>query len=241
MRCALVVLALLASAGNGAAQVVSGTLVEAGSRVPLRGGVVTLLGEDSAAVAELRTDSAGAFVFTLPGGGKYRLRAEQAGFRAATSPVLAIGALDTLQVEFSLARDVVVLEPLVVKARSRRLTAAARRFYDRAESGGGGGIFITREEIERTHPGRTTDLLRRVPGVQTTALLGGSRVTVRGGCVPTVYLDGQRVQGLRSIDDLVQPLDVEGIEVYRAAHEAPVEYGGLQAGCAVVLIWTRIE
>lgn len=240
MRCAILLLALLAFATSGAAQIVSGTLVETGSATPLRGGTVSLLDDDSVRVAESRTDSLGAFTLIIPGAGKFRLRAEHAGYLAATSPVLSLGSLDTLQVEFSLARDVVVLEPLVVKARSRRLTAAARRFYDRA-SNNTGGTFITREEIERSHPLRTTDLFRSIPGVQTTPMLGGSNVTVRGGCRPTVFLDGTRVNGYRSIDDLVQPMNLEGVEVYRAAHQAPVEYGGLQAGCAVVLLWTRIE
>lgn len=241
MRHALILLlGLLASASTLRAQAISGTLLDADSRAPLPGGVMTLIGADSAVLAQSPTDSAGAFSFTLPGRGSYRLRAAQPGYHAATSPALSIGASDTLQVEFSLARNIVVLEPLVVRARSRRLTSAARRFYERAESSAF-GTFITRAEIERTHPLHTTDLFRRIPGVNTTPVLGGQAVTIRGSCRPTVYVDGVRVDGYRSIDDLVQPLDLEGLEVYRAAHEAPVEYTGFRAGCAVVLIWTRIE
>lgn len=240
MRCLLLLLVLLAVPTRGVAQIISGTLLETGSAAPLREGVVSLLDEDSVSVAASRTDSLGAFALAIPRAGTYRLRAEHAGYLAAASPPLSLGSLDTLQVEFSLARDVVVLEPLVVTARSRRLTAAARRFYDRAGTSAG-GTFITREEIERQHPLQTTDLFRSIPGVQTTPMMGGSGVTVRGGCRPTVFVDGIRVNGYRSIDDLVQPMDLEGVEVYRAAHQAPVEYGGLRAGCAVVLLWTRIE
>jgi len=241
MRSALFfLLGLLALASPLRAQLLSGTLMEAESRAILPGGVVTLLDRDSAVVAQLRTDSAGAFSFTLAKHGSYRLRGEQPGYRTAVSPELALGVQDTLEVEFSLARNEVVLEPLVVRARNRRLTAAARLFYQRAEAGGF-GTFITREDIEKAHPARTTDLFHRIPGVRMTEMMGGSDVTIRGGCRPTLYVDGIRVDGYRSIDDLVQPLDVEGLEVYRSAHTAPAEYTGLLAGCAVVLVWTRIE
>jgi TonB-dependent starch-binding outer membrane protein SusC len=241
MRRALVLLiGLLASAPALSAQIISGTLIEAESDTPLPGGVMTLLDADSVAVAQLRTDSVGAFSFTLQRRGSYRLRAEQLGFRAATSPALSIGSLDTLRVEFSLARDAVVLEPLVVKARNRRITAAARRFYDRAESSAF-GTFITREDIERTHPIRSTELFNRIPGVHTSPMMGGNSVTIRGNCRPTVFVDGIQVNGYRSIDDLVQPLELEGVEVYRSAYQAPVEFTGLRAGCAIILLWTRIQ
>lgn len=240
MRCAVVSLVLLALAAPARAQVVSGTLLESESRAPLVGGVVSVLGEDSATFVQVRTDSTGGFTFLLPGGGQYWLRAAHEGYQPAMSPRLSLGGLDTLQVEFSLARDLVVLEPLVVKARSRRITQAARRFYDRAENNAG-GTFITREEIERVNPLQTTELLRRIPGAQSTQLMGGNAISVRGGCVPSLFIDGMHVRDYRSIDDYVRPVDVEGMEVYRAAHMAPVEYQGLRAGCAVVLVWTRIQ
>lgn len=240
MRCILLLLSLLLPASALPAQIISGTLMEDESRVPLGGGSVALLDRDSTVVARVQTDSAGAFLFTLPRGGSYRLGAEQLGYRAAISPVLTIGARDTLEVEFSLARSVVVLDPLVVTVRSRRLTPATQRFYDRSRMSLS-GTFITREEIEKSHPLRTTELFHRIPGVRTTPVPGGNRVIIRGTCHPAVYVDGVRVEGYRTIDDLVQPPDLEGVEVYRSAVDAPPEYTGARAGCAVVLLWTRID
>ena len=192
------------------------------------------------AVGQLRTDSAGAFRFSLPRAGSYRLLAGQVGYRDAISPRLTVRTLDTLQVEFSLARDAVVLDPVIVTARSRRLTPAAQDFYHRATNSIGGN-FITRAEIERAHPLRTTELLRHIPGVQMAPIPGGNTVTIRGSCRPTVYVDGVRVEGYRTIDDLAQPLELEGLEVYRSPDQAPAQYTGMRAGCAVVLLWTRIE
>lgn len=233
---------LLASAAPTAlgAQIVSGTLMEAESRSPIAGGLMTLIDDDSAGVARVETDSAGRFSLTIPRSGSYRVHAQRPGFRDVGSSALGIGARDTVQVEFTLARDAVMLEPLVVKARTRRLTTAARRFYERAESRLA-GTFITRADIEKSNPMRTSDLFHRIPGVRLTPMPGGNNVTVRGTCRPAVFVDGVWINGYRSIDDLAQPMDVEGLEVYRSAHEAPPQYTGIRAGCAVVLIWTRIE
>ena len=151
MRRALILLLLLlpsASALN--AQVVSGTLIESGTETPLPGGVMSLLDEDSVLLERTRTDSAGAFAFTLRGSGEYRLHAEHLGFRAAASPKLDIGTLDTLRVEFSLSRDVVVLEPLVVKGRSsmplRSVTATETGSV--ATSGVGGSVAAMSDIVE---------------------------------------------------------------------------------------------
>ncbi|MBW3629556.1 MAG: TonB-dependent receptor plug domain-containing protein [Gemmatimonadetes bacterium] len=234
------VLSLAGGAGALQAQILAGTLLEAEGKTPLAGGAVMLLDRDSAVVELVHTDSAGEFSFTVPRRAAYRLRAEALGYRPGISPPLTINMLDTLSVEFSLAREAVVLEPLVVKARNRRITSAARRFYNRAEDGGF-GTFITRDQIEKVHPVNTTDLFNRIPGVSTAPMMGGNSVMVRGNCRPTLFVDGVRINGYRSIDDLARPRELEGVEVYRSAHQAPVEFTGLRAGCAVVLLWTRIE
>lgn len=234
------VLSLAGWAGALQAQILAGTLLEAEGKTALAGGALYLLDKDSAVVARVQSDSAGAFSFTVPRRAAYRLRADALGYRQGVSPPLTIGQLDTVTVEFSLAREAVVLEPLVVKARNRRITAAARRFYDRADDKGF-GTFITRDQIEKSHPMNTTDLFSRIPGVTTSPMMGGNSVTVRGNCRPTLYVDGVLVNGYRSIDDLARPMELEGVEVYRSAYQAPVEFTGLRAGCAVVLLWTRIE
>jgi hypothetical protein len=241
MRSALFLsLGLLALPAAAPAQIISGIVMETESKTRLPGGHVILLDDDSVAVAQFATDSVGAFSLTLPRAGAYLLRAELIGYRGATSPELNIGSRDTLQVEFSLARNAVVLEGFVVKARNRRLTPAAQRFYDRSRNSIAGS-FIGRAQIDKVHPTRTTDLFRTIPGIQTTPMMGGNSVTIRGNCRPTVYVDGVRINGYRSIDDLAQPLELEGVEVYRSADQAPPEFTGLRAGCAVILIWTRIE
>ncbi|MDP9347783.1 MAG: Plug domain-containing protein, partial [Gemmatimonadota bacterium] len=69
----------------------------------------------------------------------------------------------------------------------------------------------------------------------------GYMVLLRGSCAPRVYLDGIRAfhDGNMIIDNLVSPMDLEGIEVYRSSAEVPVQYGGMDAGCGAILIWSR--
>jgi hypothetical protein len=56
-----------------------------------------------------------------------------------------------------------------------------------------------------------------------------------------VYLDGLRFPLFRgeSIDHLVSPMELEGIEVYAHAAQVPVEFQRTRAGCGAILFWTR--
>ncbi len=117
-----------------------------------------------------------------------------------------------------------------------------REFYERAESGF--GHFITRAEIEKRSARVTTDLLYGVPGLQVTpGQLGGNYVRlarVTSGCRgPVIFLDGARISG-SSVDDVVNPEEVAGIEVYTRASDVPPVFNIQGAGaCGVIAVWTR--
>lgn len=100
--------------------------------------------------------------------------------------------------------------------------------------------------------------------------LRGSLLSSGGICQPRVYVDGlvinrgdSRPPGMGrdgrpedqateraarqfdgdeiSIDDVVMPDDVEGIEIYRSATQVPVRFGGssTETRCGAIVIWTR--
>jgi len=99
--------------------------------------------------------------------------------------------------------------------------------------------------------------------------LRGSLLSHGGSCHPRVFVDGimvirgdARSRGLDvfglpeqateaavpgverpeiALDDVVQPEDVQAIEVYRSAAEVPVRFGGTSTStqCGVIVIWTR--
>lgn len=222
------------------AQVLHGVLLDATSDGPVTGARVGLVDNDSIMLRITTTDSLGYFLLEGPATGAYRLRAERIGYPTTISVPLNVSAGDTIEVEFRIAAGAVLLDPVVVTARRRPPPPMIRDFYRRAERSIS-GTFITRADVERAHPFRTSDLLRRIPGLQIIPLRlgGGSAVLMRGGCSPLVVIDGVRLRDVRSIDFLVQPLELEGLEVYRSAAQVPVEYGGLQTGCGAIMIWTR--
>jgi hypothetical protein len=131
---------------------------------------------------------------------------------------------DSLAVEFLISTEAVLLQPLTVVAASTRPQGLLGGFYERMERGGFGS-FINRDEIEKRQPIYPSDLLRTIPGVQVVPTWWGrALVVMRGRCIPQIYLDGMRV-GSASIDELVSPFELEGIEVYRGI-ETPAEFSG---------------
>jgi hypothetical protein len=44
---------------------------------------------------------------------------------------------------------------------------------------------------------------------------------------------------VESIDRIVNPMHIEGIEVYTHAAEVSVEYRGPGTSCGAILLWTR--
>ena len=223
------------------AQTVRGELTDARTGQAVAGVSLGLLGVDGAVVASARTSSAGEFSLSSRTGGSDRIRAEKPGFRRVLSTTFVLRDGDTLTVGIRLAEEVVLLDPVSGGPPPREIPIRARAFYDRMSSSSF-GQFVTREDIDALRPARTTDLLRRVAGLQFGATRGdGFSTRLRGGCTPTFYLDGTRVQlvGI-TIDDLVRPPEIEGIEIYRSVMEGPPEYQGLNSGCSAILVWTRI-
>jgi hypothetical protein len=223
------------------AQIVRGTLIDDQTGQRIVEATVSLLTEDSVQVAEVQTDRSGTFVLRVIRPGSYRLRAECRGFVPVVSALMEMGQGDTIPVQIALSKRAVVLNAIVVKPQRRRRGSPLDDFYDRMERLPWGN-FVALEEIERSHASRATDLLRRIPGVTLVraAHSSGLNVILRGTCSPTVIINGTRAPlvGGGTIDDLVKPSTLEGIEVYRNAGDVPAEYGA-NVGCGAILLWTR--
>ena len=103
------------------------------------------------------------------------------------------------------------------------------------------GFFFTREEIERRHSTTLSDLMRGVPGVQTTCRRGACVIQLSRsprGCRPEYYLDG--FPASFSVGPDFPLTGIYGIEVYRTASETPAEFRKPELRCGVVLIWSRM-
>ncbi|HEX5724891.1 MAG TPA: carboxypeptidase regulatory-like domain-containing protein [Longimicrobiaceae bacterium] len=229
-------------AAPAASQVIDGRLLERGTNKPIDGATVVLIAHNAEAGRAV-TDGRGRFVLAIGAAGNYRLSATRTGYLSTLSPDLMVGVRDSLDVVLRMSTDEVMLNPLEVRASSRRLTPAMAAFYERAERRTS-GRFVLRSEIDRMRVQRTSDLLRRMPGIRITPhpRRPGLVVRGRGNCIPRLFVDGQEVTLLgESVDDVVRPGDLEGIEVYSGAGY-PLEFGrGDRGTCGAILIWTRMQ
>ena len=185
---------------------------------------------------QVRTDEKGAFQFTGLKPGALTLTVRRLGFRARSDNFQARGG-DTLQLMFDLvAIPAELAEVKVTENRVRRST-----WLDEFETrrSRGFGSFVTRADIERRNPMRTSDLFRSITGVSVVNGRSGSELRMRGAqtCPPDIYIDGLEARGFR-IDD-IPPVDIAGIEVFKGPSETPVRFRRFLAGCGVVSIWTR--
>lgn len=241
---AALLLAFTGLAGPAAAQEVVGIVCEWDSGVGIAGVEVVLL--DTAGVAESRaiTDAEGRFVIPATRSGAFTLSFFRIGYQAFTSEPIDILTGERLVAEIRLGVEAVPLDALIVSGRARQHPPDIEAFYQRLEFGrrSSDGYFISRADMESTHPARTTDLLRSVNGVQVVHRRGGrdTVVLMRGGCVPAIYIDGShinRVDTQLSLDDYVAPSSIEGIEVYRGAGRAVGHFHDPR-GCGLILVWT---
>ncbi|MFT5434660.1 MAG: hypothetical protein ACI9OJ_005374 [Myxococcota bacterium] len=240
----------------------------AASAQELRGRVIFTETEDPAALASVRlidaevnvvamtlADLDGRFSLDIPESGSYSIHVEHiSAFSTVDGPV-ELDASTVTQVEFRLVARAIELEGIDVTGERRLLGLNRTGFYDRERSSP--GFFLTPDQLKNRPPIRVRDIFRTVPGVRfvesNTAggisypiMLSTLRSSFRGGiCYPRVYLDGfimelgGRVNApAQSFDDIVNPDDLIGVEVYRSAAELPSQFGGLNS-CGVILLWTR--
>jgi hypothetical protein len=192
----------------------------------------------------VRTQPDGRFAFQVRAGA-YVLTARQIGFAAVT---WSFAVVDSVSLAIIMHRSAATLPRVVINGQIRLLTAKLVGFYERLRtSGAARSSYITRDDIERRNPARTSDLIRD-RGSRASACLGG-----------VVYLDGARMQQQSSFAppagkvrtvpdtrvaiDIIPPADIEALEIYRGPSTVPAQYNGTSPngtppGC-VILVWTR--
>ncbi|HUF50755.1 MAG TPA: hypothetical protein VMN60_07980 [Longimicrobiales bacterium] len=200
--------------------------------------------QTAAALAPLRTDSAGLFQLVLPAPGRYELRASRIGY-ATIGPTELIAERDRdLEIVLRKSTQALALDPVEVTLRHTARTqldeVRARIDWERRV---GIGRAMTREEIERRAAPTLPALVSTMsPRVRTVAPITGLEVILLPApgteyrvCTPVMYIDGIRAADALANNILV-PENLEAVELYIGA-QAPVQYGG--GTCGVVLFWTR--
>ena len=217
---------------------------------PVVAAAVSVVG--GTAVAE--TNRQGRFILSGVPVGVHELAVRHLGYATLAHTVAVLRGVTT-EVEIGLAPQPVEMAPIVaVATRSRRLEV--KGFYERKYWGEliGGATFLTEADIERRRPIFVSHMIADEPGIRlgncglrrTNCQLVNIRASSRmaGGCPVKFYLDGTPVRGLggrrgESIDDLVRPTEIAGIEIYVSASSLAAEFGGSASQCGVVAIWTK--
>lgn len=240
----------------------NGTVIRHADGRPVSGATVVVRSvDDGLPLHSSVTNQEGRFRFMHPDlqTREFELTVEHVAY-GRISDVVEFPPAEQLDLEVVLTERPVDIAPIVVTERRRGFLVDVG-FYERVARGA--GLFIQRDEIERSVPGRITDLLQGRSGwIVVTAPDGKEDIRItgptapEGRCQPAIWLDGTlaraggeaRTSGAASggavvaqpqLSELLAPDEVEAIELYQGEAEMPVEYGGTDAACGVVLIWTR--
>ena len=220
-----------------------GRLLDQENGMPVDGAVVRVVDTD----LQTLSNHNGRFLFREIESGHYAVEVENLAYGTKRYPVeIPFGG--AAQVEINLSQTPIELEPIVVEAKSRAWLSTMSGFYQRMDRGL--GVFLTPEFIEQRAPTTLTDALRGLAGVRVVKQPGPGNnygVLLRGSvrfdgtgistCPPILYIDGVRVQDY-PLDELYGG-DLAAVEVYRGASELPAQFAGSDAGCGVVVVWTR--
>jgi hypothetical protein len=237
MRIAATVSVLLAPAAR--AQNIRIALVGA---VRDSAGTPVVAAQVTAAGQVVIADSTGRFHFSALPIGQLIVHTRRLGFQPSDVQIeLVDGRLDSLVVEL---HALPLNLPGVTTSAEEELRRRMPDFYRHKQSRN--GRFFERRDIVASRVTRTSDLLRRLPGVRIATDRNG-RSQLRMGrtgsgrdCPPDFYVDNVRTQGL-NVDD-IPPADIEAMEVYNGPSGLPPEYNNRfgNPGCGTVVIWTRL-
>jgi hypothetical protein len=252
--------ACLLAATPLAAQVVRGKVLDATTGAGVPEAAVRALSPEGRDVGHTRTAADGTFRMQLRTPTTVRIEAQRTGYRPALAAALPVALRETLEVEVRLSAAAVAIEPLRVTARvqpPRRRSLEINGFYDRERQGI--GKYVRREDIENRSNQNLAHVLSRVQGTAilyagpreyiyfprngVPTLSSGRRGAPRNNCLPRLFLDGVRVtyDAMNDINAIVNPEQIEALEVFRGASEIPVQYNDNNSQCGVILIWTRAE
>ena len=225
-RIALCACILLACSAPAAGQLVSGKVVEEGTERPVGGAMIELVDTTGLTRGTVVADTAGTFRIMVPQPGAYRLRVAHIAYAGMETGTIDAALGVEVELELRMSPTAVALEPLRVVGRSAFNAGWLQEYYDRAmmtRRSGMGRVFF-RDEVQRANmPAVSSFLMYLLP---------------RGGCRPTLFVDGLEVQDERHLNAVLQPESLEGVELYNNRAFLPPRYAN-RGHCAIALFWTR--
>lgn len=253
---ALLLALLSLVAGPAHTQVVlQGRVLDDSTGQAIRGARIILLNRYGKTAGYEQADSLGWFRFGPRENGRYRLDVRAVGYRPALQTVLwMMEDRNFAGLEVRLTHHVALLDPVEIVAMSApsRSPVLANMEWRKRH---GFGMRISRAQIEARNPLRVTDILQETPGVRVDRQgSGASRRVIHlgpplpgpggGDCPVQIFLDGMLATrntggGDVTVDDLVDPVDIEAIEIFKGLASVPAEFLNPQSRCGVIAIWTK--
>jgi hypothetical protein len=224
LHCAFFAFLMLAAA-SASAQTIVGRAIDQVTNAPVIAAQIELIDRKGDVRARSVTDTSGWFRLSAPEPGRYFVRTGSLGYANTQTDTVSLQPGLELQVELPLSAEVVPVAPLHIVAQRTIRVGHLSSYYDRLEwsKRTGLGRVIPRDEVARMRLSRISNLLAQYPP--------------RSGCRMTYMLDGLPMSR-EEIDRSSTPDDIEGVEIYRALHQVPVEYSH-RTSCGLVLVWTR--
>lgn len=203
---------------------------------PVNGATVTVYGT----AASGKTSENGTFSLTGLPAGTYSAEVRAIGY-APKRVAVNLSSTRVASLTIPLDQRVQQIQGVVVQAERTKLEKDYTGFLDRVKHGQ--GHYITEDQLALRQAIQFTDVLRMTPGMQVVPNGSmGYAVMGRGNCTPDVYLDGMPiVDGASSLNDLINPNDVSGVEVYNGGATVPVQFSGTSGGgsCGAVVVWSK--
>ena len=229
--------AIPAHAQRGTARIY-GTVIDRRTQAPISNVQIVHLGDGRS----VTSDSLGLYQFDRLAGGlvKFMVRAPR---YPATTFVVAMTPGE--QMERDVELEVVTTSPGAVQALPEvKIDAPASlgsRFADFEHRRlAGRGQYMSGEEIQKTGASRLQDVVRSFRGVHVECGGGAgcfirmSRAPMR--CLPEYIVD-ERVDNV--FGPAVAAPDIQALEVYTGPADVPGEFAGRNAGCGLIVIWTK--
>jgi len=214
----LLILGLAGFHGSLAGQVLAGRTLDERSGQPVPGVSLEILDDLGEVIHSTLSNEAGEFSFSDLDPGHYRLRGERIGYRESVSRFLALEEGDQVELEFRMAVEAILLEPLTV-------TASPRPWYEHLKPPALWDYYERKDYLEPLGVGRFMDQedLKPLAGLPVSLAIGtiagmqavGSEhsptrfhVLGRRGCDVEFFLNGMPVR-LRAPRSRADTADVD--------------------------------
>jgi len=229
-----------------------GEILEEVSRETIPHAVIFLLDESEEQIAHVSADADGYYEIDAPVAGTYYILARRIGFTEIMGGPFEIEEGQVMGVTLRLLEIATLMDELTVVAERYNEMLIdeyleQNRFFARQKRGL--GRFITRDDLKEMRIFRTSELFVNTQGVTVDqGILYSSRyncpmrILINGFEVassPTLTLEEfDDIPPTFSIDTIVNPERIVGIEIHSGIVSEPPEFGP-RTKCGTVAIWTR--